>query len=227
VKRQNRVFAALSIGIAAWAEPGYLLNKNLFKNYFGEVHPVLVILVMGFLGIFLTSFLLMQNGFAIFSKTQARGRSAGFVLAAGLAVMAILVDIVVKFPADMNLLFPESLLFYPVIGFCVEIVFHVLPLSILLWIFTGLFRHTNPVKILWVSLVIVAFIEPFFQAVSGLSANLPAWVPFWVGLHVFLINITQLVIFKRHGFIWMYLFRLAYYFFWHMAWGYFRLQVLF
>lgn len=227
VKRQFQVFTALSIGIAVWAQLGYLLNKNMFRNYFGEVYPLLVILLLSFLGILMMGFLFARGYFTVFSKTSARARSLGFVLAAGLASMAILVDVMVKFPADMNLLFPESVFFYPAIGFCVEIVFHILPLSILLWTFTGLFRQTDSVKILWLSIFIVAFIEPIFQVVSGFSAEPPAWVSFWVGFHVFLINLTQLLIFKSYGFVWMYLFRLVYYFFWHVAWGYFRLQMLY
>ena len=41
----------------------------------------------------------------------------------------------------------------------------------------------------------------------------------YVGLHVFLINLIQLLIFKRYDFVTMYSFRLVYYLFWHMRWG--------
>ena len=59
-------------------------------------------------------------------------------LAALLGIVMILVDTKIIFSADMNVLFPESLLFYPAIGFLVEIVFHVLPLAGLLLVLNSL-----------------------------------------------------------------------------------------
>jgi hypothetical protein len=52
------------------------------------------------------------------------------------------------------------------------------------------------------------------------------WVSEWQ-LTGNVINLVQLAIFKRNGFVWMYLFRLAYYVFWHVAWGFFRLRILY
>ena len=173
------------------------------------------------------SFLVSRNYFPVFAKITARDKLTGFVLATSFALTSIFVDYQVKFPINMNILFPESLLFYPVIGFCVEIIFHVFPLSVLLWMFSGPLRCTNSAKIVWLSIGLVSLLEPIFQAVSGLSTKFPGWVPLWIGFHVWLINLAQLVIFKRYGFVWMYLFRLVYYFFWHVAWGYFRIQVLY
>ncbi len=227
VKQQFQVFAGLSLGIAALSELGYVLNPHLFQNYFGLLHPLLVIFLLVVSGFLLLFFLVSQHFFVVFSKITLKECAIGFVLAACFAFIAIVVDVNVKFPKGMNILFPESLLFYPVIGFCVEIIFHVLPLSILILIFSRFFRQTEKPKMLWLSLAIVSLLEPVFQTVSGFSAKVPNWVLVWTGVHVFLINLVQLMIFKRSGFVWMYLFRLMYYVFWHVAWGYFRLRVLF
>jgi hypothetical protein len=227
VKRQSQVFAGWSLGMAALSELGYVLNQHLFQNYFGSSHPLLVVFLLGLLGFLLLLFLVSQQFFVVFSRTTLKECAIGFGLAACFAFIAIVVDVNVKFPKGMNMLFPESLLFYPVIGFCVEIVFHVLPLSILILIFSRFFRQTEKPKTLWLSIAIVSLIEPVFQSVSGFSAQVPVWVLVWTGVHVFLINLGQLIIFKRSGFVWMYLFRLVYYLFWHVAWGYFRLRVLF
>jgi hypothetical protein len=225
--KQQSVFAVLSLGIAGLSELGYILNSHLFQNYFGFLHPLLVIFLLGLLGFLLLFFLVSQRFLVVFSKATFRECAICFVLAACFAFIAILVDLNVKFPKGMNILFPESLLFYPVIGFCVEIVFHVLPLSILILIFSWFFRHTQKTKTLWLSLAIVSLLEPVFQAVSGFSATVSGWVLVWTGVHVFLFNLVQFIILKRNGFVWMYLFRLVYYVFWHVAWGYFRLRVLF
>jgi hypothetical protein len=42
-----------------------------------------------------------------------------------------------------------------------------------------------------------------------------------------LINLCQLLIFRRYDFISMYTFRIAYYMLWHVLWGYARLRLLF
>ena len=48
----------------------------------------------------------------------------------------------------------------------------------------------------------------------------------YVSLHIFLINLIQLWLFKRYDFVSMYTFRLVYYLIWHIGWGWVRLEVL-
>ena len=140
----------------------------------------------------------------------------------------ILLDHKIGFPADQNILFPGSLLFYPAIGFFAEILFHVLPLSVLLIALTTLFRNVSYKNILWFCIFAVALLEPVYQTIPMLSPNqYPLWAVLYVGFHVFLINLFQLLIFKRHDFVSMYSIRLVYYLFWHIGWGYFRLKILF
>ncbi|HOW83793.1 MAG TPA: hypothetical protein PK573_14620 [Spirochaetota bacterium] len=73
-----------------------------------------------------------------------------------------------------------------------------------------------------------ALIEPVFQA-YGIRATgtYSLWVALYVGAHVLVINIIGLWLFRRHGFILMYLFRMIYYFLWHILWGHLRLSILF
>jgi hypothetical protein len=140
----------------------------------------------------------------------------------------ILVDLKVVFPPDINVLFPESVLFYPAMGFFAEILFHVLPLSVLLFSLTSIFRNLSYENIVWICILIVALLEPIYHTIPmGSSNRYPLWAIVYVGLHVFLINLTQLLIFRRYDFISMYSFRLVYYLFWHIGWGYLRLRLLF
>ncbi|MCB9291467.1 MAG: hypothetical protein H6560_29470 [Lewinellaceae bacterium] len=44
-----------------------------------------------------------------------------------------------------------------------------------------------------------------------------------MSLHIFLINLIQLWLFKRYDFVSMYTFRLVYYLIWHIGWGWVRL----
>jgi hypothetical protein len=58
---------------------------------------------------------------------------SGIALLFGIEV--ILADIgLVDYASDINIPFPKSLLFYPAIGYIVEIIFHVLPLSLFVFL---------------------------------------------------------------------------------------------
>jgi hypothetical protein len=132
------------------------------------------------------------------------------------------------FPATTNILFPESVLFYPAVGFFVEILFHVLPLTVLLLLLNSLLKGTDQQVIFWISIVVVSLLEPIYQSSNMASSSYyPVWEVLYVGLHIFLINLCQLLIFKRYDFVSMYTFRLVYYMFWHIGWGYLRLRLLF
>ena len=65
---------------------------------------------------------------------------------------AIAIDAVFTFSEDINLLPPKSLLFYPMIGFVVEIVFHVVPLVILFALLTNIFKNVDKEKIILICL---------------------------------------------------------------------------
>lgn len=181
------------------------------------------------MGVISLIFLLSTGWFEIYKKENLKGLFHRSGLAVLFALITILVvDLNVPFPADLNVLFPESLLFYPAIGFFVEILFHVLPLSILLISLTSIFKNANHKNIIWICIIIVSLLEPVFQTMPLFSSNhYPLWAAVVVLLNLFLFNLSQLYIFKRYDFISMYSFRLVYYLIWHIVWGYMRLKILF
>jgi len=71
----------------------------------------------------------------------------------------------------------------------------------------------------------VSFLEPTFQLRSGLVDQPLSSIQAYVWLHVWAINLLQLYVFRRFGFVSTYAFRLVYYLHWHVAWGYLRLQL--
>jgi hypothetical protein len=117
----------------------------------------------------------------------------------------------------------------------VELVFHLLPLCVLLTVLPLVVGHRRSQRIVWVSLILVALLEPAFQTwtavseapVVGAPHTYASWVVAYDGLHIFAINLCQLLIFKRYDFVSMYALRLVYYAIWHIAWGYVRLRLLF
>ena len=202
----------------------YFTNSPAFQPFFGDLNPLITVFLIILLGSFLLSFLLSRGWFAIYKKEMRNGLFLSFGLGTLFALIIILVDLKVVFPENLNVSFPQSLLFYPAIGYVVEILFHLLPLAFLLFL-TSRFKNIDH-KIIWVCILTVSLLEPVFQTI-GFVGLYPWWTVIYVGLHVFLFNVVQLSIFRRYDFISMYAFRLAYYIFWHIVWGYVRLKLLF
>ncbi len=225
-KSQYLVFLGLSIAVMGLTGIIYFTNNQPFERFAGGINPLLAGTLTILLGGILFMFLLSRGWFAIYKKENLKGLYRYCGLAAILGTVMILVDLKIIFPADTNVLFPASLLFYPALGFFVEILFHVLPLTLLLVMLTSLFRNAHFKNIIWTGILLVALLEPVYQTL-WMGNRYPLWAVAYVGLHVFLINLFQLIIFKRYDFISMYSFRLVYYLFWHIGWGYVRLKVLF
>ncbi len=227
-KLQVLIFIALSLAVLGITGILYITNHLLFQRFLGRINPLLAFLIVIILGFILLSFLLSQNWFTIYEKENTKGLLAAAGLASLFGVIIVLVDTKIIFPEDTNILFPESLLFYPAIGFLVEILFHVLPVTVLLVILNSIFVRANFEHIVWISILIISILEPIYHMTDMAAANrFPLWGIIYVGIHVFLINFCQLLIFKKFDFVSMYSFRLVYYMFWHIGWGYLRLRLLF
>jgi hypothetical protein len=225
---QYQVFTGLSIGAMGLTGIIYFTDNQPFERFIGGLNPILTGLLIIILGGILLTYLLSQGWFAIYRKEKLKGLLRRSGLAALFVLITILLDLKIVFPADMNVLFPVSLLFYPAIGLFVEILFHVLPLSLLLMFLTSILKGISYKKIVWICILVVSLIEPIYQTIPMVSSSqYPLWAATIVLLNLYLFNLSQLLIFKQDDFISMYSFRLVYYLFWHIGWGYIRLKVLF
>jgi len=223
---QILVFLGISFVVAILTVILYFRNAFLFQAFFGKLHPYLAVLIVVLLGITLSIFFMSRGWFVVHKS----GEYKGFLVAAGLAALPglviILLDLKAVFPADTNRPFPDALFFYPIFGFVVEVLFHMLPPALLLFILTSIFK-LNFEKVIWPCILTVALLEPIFQTILGFSKPYPTWVTVCVFANIFLINLFQLSIFKRYDFVSMYSFRLVYYAIWHIVWGQLRLSLLF
>lgn len=227
-RMQYLVFIGLSLVILGFIGILHLSDNLLFQRFLGRINPLTAFLFATIFGFVLLSFLLSPKWFVIYEKENLNGLLRSSSLAALFGIIMIVVDTKIVFSADMNILFPQSLLFYPATGFLVEILFHVLPLTVLLVILNSVLTNLNFETIVWIVILIVSLLEPIYQMMDMVSANrFPVWAVAFVGIHIFLINFFQLLIFRKYDFISMYSFRLVYYLFWHIGWGYVRLGVLF
>ncbi|VVB97487.1 Uncharacterised protein [uncultured archaeon] len=225
---QYLVYIGLSIVVVGLTGIAYFSNNLIFQRFIGGINPLIASLFIIILGFIILSFLLSKGWFAIYKKGNLKGLFYSSGLAALFGLIIILVDFNTRlYPADMNILFPESLLFYPAIDLFAEILFQVLPLTLILIILTSLSKKINHNMIIWISIFAASLLEPIYQTIPLLSGQYPLWFAGFTFIHVFLIILSQLTIFKRYDFITMYWFRLVYYIIWHIVWGHIRLGLLF
>jgi hypothetical protein len=212
------------VAIAEHSQP------RLFERFVGATSAMLVAVAVCAAGAACLSILTRRHGFYVARPPVRRGlaRASGLAMLFGLIVIPA--DLVLRHPADMNVPYPASVLFYPVIAFMAESLFHLLPLCLLLSVLTGALRWGASTAI-WASLVVVATLEPAFQVwtalsgtpVVGMAPPASLRVASFDGAHVLAINGAQVALFKRYDFLSMLWLRLIYYGIWHIAWGHLRL----
>lgn len=202
-------------------------QPGLYRPFFGRLNPILVVTLIIFLGAALFYYLISRDYFFIFRPGNGRGLLLAVAFGAVFFLVIFVIDWLVVLPQDINRPFPASLPFYFSIGFVVEILFHVLPLTLLLALLTSIFPRTPWQSFVWPLIGLVALLEPLFQTAFGFSRPYPWWVMLLIACNIYLINLAQLYLFQRYDFLSMYTLRLVYYTLWHILWGILRLRILF
>ncbi len=226
-RRQYLAFAALSAVAAGLTAVLSRSHRALFQPYFGGSDPLLVVTLTIVLGAVSLAALHSRSRFEVFKgRATVRGVAFSAGLATLLAVAMILADFLfIRFPEEMNVPPPEALLFYPAIGYVVELLFHTLPLATLILILGKLLKPAGTQRVVWLGILLTSLLEPTFQVVF--PGEPLSWTAAYVWVHVAVLNLLQLYVFRRYDFVSMYSFRLVYYLYWHIVWGVVRLRVLF
>lgn len=223
--RQYLFFAALCLIAAVFTAVVAPTSGPYFERFYGAVRPPVVILVAGGVGA-AALWVLSRFGFAIvLGRRTLQGIRLSAVLASFLAVAVVIADVLLRYPADLNVPVPQALLFYPAIGLTAEVVFHLLPLALLLLVLGAIVPRAGRERVTWLALALVAILEPLFQVFVGGGGAGPVDVYTW--FHVFVFAALQLYVFRRFDFASMYAFRLIYYVYWHILWGTIRIPLLF
>jgi hypothetical protein len=223
---QFTIYFGLSALVFILTLISYISSRASFEKYFGRINPLLAVLIVFIIGLILFTFLLYDGQFAVYKPGNYKGLLLAVVLALPFGITIMFIDRASPFPIDTNVPYPDSLAFYPVMGYVVEIVFHILPFCLVYFGLGKLLGDASSNKIIWISILVAASLEPIFQATFMVGRD-PAWKVAYVGLHIFLIGLVQLLLFRRYDFITMYTFRITYYFLWHILWGHIRLSLLF
>ncbi len=223
---QFKLLISLSLLIFSFTVVLYLSDPFIFNPFFGQLNPIILVFLILILGFFLLSYLDSQD-FCIYTHDNLKVLLLSVIVAPLLALNVILIDLNFNYSEDINVLLPHSLLYYPTMGFIVEILFHIAPLSLILYFLTNRNKKKILEKKIWFTILVIPIIEPLFQIIFGTSVVFPLWIIILFGIHLYFFNLFQLVIFKKYGFLSMFLFRMGYYMIWHILWGYLRLIIIY
>jgi hypothetical protein len=189
---QYQIYMGLASLIITLTGIFHFRDEHIFQRYTGSINSLIAGVTIIITGFILLSFMLSKGWFVIYKKEHLKKRLRLISIACVFIPVSILVDVKVGFPPEMNILFPDSLLFYPAIAFFVEIIFHVMPLATLLYLLTTIFKTISDHKITGVCIIIVALAEPVYQTLDMFSSHhFPLWSSLFILLNLFLFNVTQ------------------------------------
>lgn len=223
---QFLILVAISFGVVTLTGIAYFTDRLVFQKFLGRINPLVASLVIVLIGGVLLTFFLIRGWFTIYMPENPQRCLWMSGVAALLAGIMVVVDLRIVFPEDLNVAFPNSVFYYPAVAYAAEILFHVVPLFILLFLVTSLFKGISYEAIIWPCIAVIALAEPVFQ-ILPLTEKYPVWAVVFVAFHLWVFNMIQLALFKRYDFVSMYSFRLVYYLIWHIVWGYARTRLLF
>lgn len=226
-KTQFLVFAILFIVVMLCTVLARIQNRNIFGPHLGSANPLVSIPIIAMIGFVCFSILIKQKWFPVFQTVNLKGYRLAAILSIVFCFEAIVLDLVFCFPKEMNILFPNSILYYPVVGFVVNTLFHVIIVTIVMGLLRLIASHMTLEKTIWIAILLTALVEPVYQMIFGAKVNGWTWLVVLTGIHVMLINLAQLFLFRRYDFVTMYAMRLMFYLLWHIVWGMVRLNVLF
>ena len=198
-------------------------GSNAYAMALGEASPVAATVAACLLGLLSLRILEACGWFRSAGGTR-RGYLVALLLGAVLPIPVLIVDILGGFSQGINVSAPDAFLFYPAIAVVAEFVLHVAPLALVALGATLVSKADERARKLAMALAVLP--EPILQMVWG-AAYSPAWANAYVGIQLLVFGLLGLALFRRHGFLAVYLYRLAYYAVWHIVWGYMRLGILF
>ncbi|HEY5993493.1 MAG TPA: hypothetical protein VIU46_02720 [Gallionellaceae bacterium] len=223
-RAQYAAFGLLSLGAISAIGLISVSHPDIFQPYLGSVPPLLAVMLAAIVGYASLRFL-HAHGWEIFSAGNAmRGIAHAVMLAVPFAIAITIIDVSIGFPKNLNVPLPMSLLFYPAMAYLVEIAFHVILLVLLVIALGKVLGKPGRDRLVWLCILLVAIPEPVIQVFVPAQYRPLSWLDGYVVLHVFVFNLVEMYLFRRYDFVSMISFRLVYYLYWHIAWGYLRLN---
>ncbi|MCX6050309.1 MAG: hypothetical protein NT075_34870 [Chloroflexi bacterium] len=125
-------------------------------------------------------------------------------------------EIALHHVTKINIDFPASVLIYPGGAVIVEVIYRLFLIPVLLWLIsTLLFKGRWQTQIFWGLAILTSCIEPLTQDLEALQLGTVMLSA--VLLKGFGLNILQVALFRKYGFLTAILLRIAFYLIWHVV----------
>lgn len=202
----------------------WLLSASSFVNFdpfFGRLPPASATTIACSLGIASLFALQRRFGYCVTgADTGARGPLTAAAISLPFMVAVTGADLFLGFPAGTHVDLPIALAFYPLMALIAQLVLHLLPFAIVLWVLSQTFVAWPLGLRIRLAVVLSASVEAVFQVADSAAPSYGlTLLSAFVAIQVFAFGLTELYIFRRFDFVSMYFFRLTYYGYWHILWG--------
>lgn len=212
-------FLAIAIVAVISALALQLNGVGTLERFFGDAPPFVAIAVIMLAGRLADGYL-RRTQFRIIAPAVSvstwRVACLALLVFAGAVASA---DLLWRFPADINVPPPWSFVHYPVMAAVAIVVFNLAPLAAGSWAVRALAASAGKAALRMIA-VLAALIEPALQTYWAMSRG-PELIAFTF-IQVFAFNLVSTWIYARAGVGSLFLLRLGYYAFWHIAWSAFR-----
>lgn len=200
-------------------------DPAIFAPYFAGLSPPAAAAIVCVTGLVALVLLHRDWDFVIFDGGASRRRALVAVAWSVPFMIAVTAaDLVAGFPREINVPLPAALAFYPAMGLIAQLALHVIPMTLLLYCGRFLFRRTHRNHLVLISIGLAAMPEAGFQLAAALQDDAPTGLGVFVAIHLFAFGLVELGLFRRYDYAAMYVFRLSYYSWWHIVWGWLRLS---
>jgi len=196
--------------------------------YFGQVPPLIGGVLVCATGTAALYLLHRIPGFYAYAPGAFKiGAPAAAALAVPFMIAITAIDVLLRFPRDINVPLPIALAFYPVMGFVAQMALHVVPFALLMVCSRQMFPAWTPARQFWMAALLAALPEALFQIAFSARDGEPGILAALVAAHLYLFGLAELYLYRRFDYASMFVFRMVYYGYWHVAWGTLRMSWLF
>jgi hypothetical protein len=118
--------------------------------------------------------------------------------------------------------FPFSIPVYMSVGILMEILLHLIPIVFLFWFLSNvILRKRWQYQVFWVVAILFSLMEPVLQTIGMFQMGIISDISFAAILFtfVFAANMVPIYFFRMYGFLAPVVWRLSFYFIWHIVWG--------
>lgn len=142
------------------------------------------------------------------------------LLGFGFAIIQIFNAILMEIP-NINVEFPLSIPVYLSVGILSEIIFHLVPLILLVWlIYNVILKRKFKKQVFWIVAILICLWEPLLQVSAIYQMGIITNILFFCGLFIFIFagNLIPVYFIMEYGFLAAIMWRLSFYMIWHIIW---------